>query len=101
MTWLERHRTLIDLFLATIMVGLGLGLTARGDFTPAFLHLAFGIHILGSRITINASYDRGWMTGRRALFASMDEAGRRGLTMLEWIAGEAERDSGRLRRKTR
>lgn len=38
------------------------------------------------------AYRRGWYEGRRAIWDSMEEASRRGLSVTEWAHGEMERD---------
>jgi hypothetical protein len=38
------------------------------------------------------SYRSGWLDGRSAMVSSLSEALRRGLTLEDWVHGEAERD---------
>lgn len=55
--------------------------------------VGFGIGAAAFSSTRRAlSYKSGWLRGRGMMFASMDEAMRRGFTMTEWVRGELARD---------
>lgn len=49
-------------------------------------------------VTRAVTYRAGWLAGRRAFVASLDEAARRGMSFDDWLKREAERDAATLLR---
>jgi hypothetical protein len=60
-----------------------------------WIAVAYGLWAVvagGMVVMTRASFRAGWLEGRLALLQSMAEAQKRGMTSLEWLTAEAERD---------
>lgn len=51
------------------------------------------LNVLTVRRYRRTRYSAGWIDGRLALLQSMAEAQRRGISLADWLAAEAERDA--------
>lgn len=65
----------------------GLWATACGMFLGGFV----GSSIIRT-VQRAGAYRNGWLRGRSAMIASLQEASRRGMSLEEWATGELERD---------
>jgi hypothetical protein len=63
-----------------------------GDWASA---VTFGLWAMTAgcmMLIARSSYRSGWLEGRTAMLTTMAEARKRGMTSLEWLIAEAERD---------
>jgi hypothetical protein len=86
---------------AAVLWLLSVALLIDGEYASAVTFVAVGLVLVSSVAQARAAYLHGWFAGRGAMLGSLAEAERRGLTVVDWITAEAERDAAMMPRRRR